>query len=843
MRKICMVFFLLIAMGCTLWAAQAEEEITVIASGECGEEVFWELDSEGNMTLSGEGKMVDYESRYQQPWYGNDLKKLVIEEGITHIGAYAFDSVDFSELYWPDSIESVGSMAFGGSNRFGRMYISSIESWLGISFAGPNANPLFTTPYLYVDGEMLTDLVIPGSITEIKDNAFGNYTQLRRVVLHEDITDIGHGAFPKSYISAVVPADSYALRWCVENKVAYHLTSGTCGDNAAWSLNRNGLLTITGTGAMYDYRDDRFTDEWAPWFPIRDLVKSVSICDGITRIGEYVFQANRQITEISIPASVESIGKYAFSECTSLRGTITLPAKISRIEDHTFDSTALEGIVIPEGTTFIGEYAFAGAAIREIVFPDSIETIGEGAFSECRSLGKVALPAKLTHVSGYAFAGCASLSSVVFNNRLEGIYASAFSNCSALTSVSLPASIQFIEDAFSGCDNLKEIHIPDIEWWLSLSFRESGSPFRQADEMYIGGEPVKEIVVPDSITAINDGAFSHMRFLTGVVIPDSVTSIGQYAFYRCANLEQITFPDQLLEIGHCAFSYCDALKSVSLPDSLATLGESAFAACANLESIYIPAAAGYVSDSCFYDCGSLKDVVLGEGITSIHNMAFYGCHGLESIRLPDSLGSIESFAFSSTDLKVVKLPQNLKYIGSDAFSFTPLTRITIPANVKNINDCAFDGCENLKYVFSLGKDTSFGHNIFRNTDSPTFYCLHGSTAVDYIALHATEEEDLSYAYIDAGEGVLCLPAALKAIREKAFENLTPMSVILPDGCEIIGPRAFAGNANLAFVYMPDSVITIADDAFDECSKVFFLCESENAAAAYAGAHSIPFEIA
>ena len=205
---------------------------------------------------------------------------------------------------------------------------------------------------------------------------------------------------------------------------------------------------------------------------------------------------------------------------------------------------------------------------------------------------------------------------------------------------------------------------------------------------------------------------------------------------------------------------------------------------------------------------------------------------------------LDSYVFSSSGLKSLELPQNLEIIGSDAFSYcSGLTCVTIPENVRSIGYYAFEDCINLEWVFFLGKEISFAYNIFRGTDSPTFYCFHGCTAVDYISQQASDEEELSYAYMDAGEDVLCLPKAVTSVGDCAFEGMTSISVILPDGCESIASRAFANNLNLAFVYMPDTVISIADDAFEECSKVFFLCESENAAAAYAEAHNIPFGIA
>ena len=340
--------------------------------------------------------------------------------------------------------------------------------------------------------------------------------------------------------------------------------SGTCGaegdgSNLTWTLDSEGVLTISGSGDMHGY--DHLG---APWYGIRSPVKSAVIADGVTSIGDSAFFDCTSLTSVTIPDSVTSIGEYAFYDCTSL---------------------------------------------TSVTIPDSVTSIGDGAFSYCESLTSVTIPDSVTSIGWHAFDGCTSLtgiwvaegnshyasdaSGVLFNkdkttlvqcpgafaaytipNSVTSIGADAFSYCRSLTSVTIPDSVTSIgESSFYKCTSLTSVTIPDSV--TSIGYKAFGSC-----------ESLTSVTIPDSVTSIGDGAFSCCTSLTSVTIPNSVTSIGDSAFYDCTSLTSVTIPNSVTIIGVAAFSCCTSLTSVTIPDSVTIIGGSAFFDCDNLTDVY-----------------------------------------------------------------------------------------------------------------------------------------------------------------------------------------------------------------------------------------------------------------
>ena len=260
--------------------------------------------------------------------------------------------------------------------------------------------------------------------------------------------------------------------------------SGTCGaegdgSNLTWTLDSEGVLTISGSGDMYDYGFPS-----APWHGSRSRVKSAVIADGVTSIGSSAFDDCTSLTSVTIPDSVTSIGHDAFYNCTSLTS-----------------------VTIPNSVTSIGMSAFDGCeSLTSVTIPDSVTSIGNAAFYNCTSLTSVTIPDSVTSIDVNAFAGCTSLTSVTIPDSVTSIGEWAFDGCTSLTSVTIPNSVTSIGDsAFSDCTSLTSV------------------------------------TIPNSVTSIRSQAFDGCRSLTSVTIPDSVTRIGDWAFNNCESLTDIYF--------------------------------------------------------------------------------------------------------------------------------------------------------------------------------------------------------------------------------------------------------------------------------------------------------------
>ena len=186
--------------------------------------------------------------------------------------------------------------------------------------------------------------------------------------------------------------------------------SGTCGDNLTWTLDDAGVLTISGTGDMYNYPDSN-----VPWKAYVGSITSVVVESGVTSIGERAFQACTAIKTISLPGSVTSIGKCAFLACMKLE-SVNIPSGVKVISDFTFSQCqSLKSIKLPEGITSIGNQALQGCdELTSIILPSTVTSIGVQAFMLCRNLKSICIPAGVTKTGYGLFAESNNLTDVYF---------------------------------------------------------------------------------------------------------------------------------------------------------------------------------------------------------------------------------------------------------------------------------------------------------------------------------------------------------------------------------------------------------------------------------------------
>lgn len=192
------------------------------------------------------------------------------------------------------------------------------------------------------------------------------------------------------------------LSSCDGSDSAAVIFGGTTG-KLTWTLTEDGVLTITGEGPMPDYRDGG-TSGTPPWYPHVNRISSLTIGEGVTRIGDYAFMLCSFVTKVVIPESVTSMGDWAFWHCQSLK-RITFPDRMVRFGEWAFyENESLQSVCIPEGVTTIPSSAFARCHnLTCVIMPGSLQTICGGAFSQCHKLTDVTIPDGVTVIETGAF--------------------------------------------------------------------------------------------------------------------------------------------------------------------------------------------------------------------------------------------------------------------------------------------------------------------------------------------------------------------------------------------------------------------------------------------------------
>lgn len=487
--------------------------------------------------------------------------------------------------------------------------------------------------------------------------------------------------------------------------IAENPYEGSCGQNGGnlnWSYNETTkTLTISGTGNMSNYYSSGTAGGRAPWVnsKIKDEIETVVISEGAESIGEYAFFECTGLKNVTIPSTVKTINEGAFYKCTGL--TSPEPEKPN---DEITDS-----IIIPYGVTNIGDEVFAHCTgLKKVTIPGSVKSIGERAFSDC-------------HISTEESEDGTErgLEKVVIENGTETIGKEAFNGCKKLNDIILPDSVTSIgENAFQYTGLY-------YEWFDG-----------NEDVLYINNHLISvyqgtanECNIKSGTKTIADSAFFACGSLPGITIPDSVTSIGNRAFKDCNSLKSITIPKSVTTIGNCAFYTCYDLQSIEVdsgnPEYCSENGVLynkekteiiRFPKEKTEVSFAIPKSVTKIADGAFEYCKNLTNVTIPNDMTSIGNNAFESCSGLTNITIPKSVTSIGDRAFSEcSKLTSIIIPDGVLRIGeSSFFKCSSLKDITIPNSVLIIDTDAFKDCAKLKQVYYIGSEDDWNNEVIGN---------------------------------------------------------------------------------------------------------------------------------
>ena len=756
------------------------------SSGACGENVSFNFNSStGTLTISGTGEMKNYILSDDRPWasYEDNIKKVIINNGVTSISKYAFYSCNnLTSVTIPDSVATIGDYAFFVCDSLTSITIPDNVTKIG--------------DYAFYNCDSLTSVTIPDSVTTIGKEAFYSCESITKITIGDSVRTIGKEAFYNcaGITSITIPASVTSI-----------------GSNAFCICSNLTEILVEENNRYYS------NDEYGVLFN-KDKTTLIQYPNGNTRAC-YTF-----------PASVTSIGDSAFRWCTNLT-SITINDGVKTIGDSAFcDCRSLTSVTIPESVTYIGGHAFAYCfKLTSITIPDNVTTISTCAFLWCSNLTSVSIGKNVTNIGGNAFQDCQNLTSITMPDTVTEIGVLAFSGCSRLKNITIPNSVtKIIYAAFKDCYSLTDVYYGGSEnEWNEITIGNSNEPLLNATKHY-ARENNPTGTCGDNLTwefdlytgtltisgagemyfyyCINTGSEipwnAYKDDIKTVIIDNGVTEIGYYAFYRCENITSVTIPDSVTTIRYWAFASCDSLTNVTIPASVTSIGEHAFSYCDSLTELIVDEDNQYYSSDEFgvlfdkdkttlikYPQGNIRtSYTIPNGVTTIDEYAFSFCKNLINVTIPDT---------------VIK-------IGDNAFrDCVRLTDIIIPNSVTRIGDEAFDGCDSLTTVRIPASVTSIGDNAF-------LFC-------NKLAEIIVDENNQYYSSDEYG----VLFNKDKTTLIKYPEDNTRTSYIIPDGVTKIDDNAFYFCHNIATVIVPSSVTEIESGPFTGCNELTQIIVDEN----------------
>lgn len=717
----------------------------------------WVFYDDGKLTISGNGEMPDYEYSSTNarsdaglpaaPWrnYAEKIKAVVIDNGVISIGGRAFVGCSgLISVGIPESVTAIGACAF----------------WNCIS---------------------LESIRIPVGVKSIGANAFYGCSGLQNVYFGGTRAGWIERGFDGIFLENIMRYDKSD-----EPVTPGPINSGTiAGTGLTWKIDTAGTLTISGTGAIPEY--DGNNGEFVPWNDYSNRIKAVVLENGVTGISSGTFSGSG-LTGLTIPASVTSIGAYAFNGCKNLK-TVNVHEDNTRYvsaDNVIFNRDKTELVLYPAGNP------------SAYTMPESVTSIGEYAFGGCEGLTSLTISSGVTSIGGGAFENCRGLTSLDIPSGVVAIGEKAFYGCSGLTSVNIPVGVKSISDfTFCGCTGLKNM------------------------------------IIPDSVESIGVYAFAYCEELISITIPDGIKSIGGMAFTRCKGLTGVSLPAGVAEIGVGAFAECTGLTSMSIPEKVTAIEQNTFYGCSGLTSVKIPVGVTRIDYNAFGGCDKVAEVWFGGTVDEWTKQGF-GNHFPDTVTMhyeksddPTIPGLIGSGAIGAKFVWKLDMDGKLTISGTgDMPDYTgssteeehvpwyqyssDIKTVLIEYGVTSIGTWAFSSCSNLKNVTILDSVREIGNSAF-----------NGCSRLESVIVSKVLSDIGEYAFNGCSSlRSVEIPASVINIGSCAFSKCSALtSVKIPDGVSKISWGVFSFCSSLTSVTISGGVISIGDNAFQDCNSI------------------------
>ena len=764
-----------------------------------------------------DGRMGDHDPTDPPEWYGRDIEKLQIRDGVTYIGNYAFYELTIDGIVIPSSVTSIGNNAFNGVqaanttvwipesvNSVGEKLFENSNITMVLypaSLVADHALPENAVKAKYVDdGDVIR-------ITEVDDSGYtGKYTFPSEWNGKPVIPGTHNHQFEGEYglctmcneviggnIGKADPEDAYWY-WSGENSTLFVLAKDDVASPA--------IKDFTAANDI-EHLVDR--EGGNPWVKLLNAtgkeVLQLSISGKITEIGDYAFQGLKSITNVTIPEAATRIGDHAFDDCRQL-----------------------SGIIIPNGVTEIGAEAFKNCIRMGILqLPESVTTIGAGAFINCSGLNQIAYPAS---ISG-SVPNDGTIPDETFKLEYEP-YPSDPDNKVRITKikpgetnalVTVPETIcgkevVFVEEDSRDLvnkDTCPHKYIDQESKTCLICGNIQGDASEDLDKsvewkfFYENGKGVLHIWGKGKMQDFtNDGSKAppwkaYLQNINEIRIDSGVTSIGSYAFDGAQNLSYVYIPDTVTYIGSRAFARCVGLKDIVIPNTVTSLGYDVFDGLSDTIKITMPHSLYNDYKDIIFASGQTKAVVLFYTGTSIVGACLEGEYNGGRVQIPNgfTLADDHEHCFKPSDNTCILCDVIGGFCG--------------PVEQRPYAQWAFDPLSGVLRISGNGEVTSAPwQNLYKDQIRRVEIADNITALCDDAFKDCTE---LRYVIVSS-------QSKLEDIGDNAFSGCSKItSIDFPTNLRNIGSRAFAGTGLSGTVCLPLLVESVANDAFADCGGI------------------------
>lgn len=690
-------------------------------------DISWSIYDDGSMVINGSGEIPAFENYAVLPYFEmfeeGIVESLVIKDGITGIGDYAFYGCSADTVEIAPSVKKLGSYGFFGMENVENISLSQNISSLGSSVfscsdqlkisVDTNNEHFITDEYgIIYDfnkneivfcpvGSDLTNYIFPSSLTHIRDNAFNGVKNLYEVEFPKSLKTIGEKAFENCenlttviFNYGIETVKNGAFANCNNlNDIFYYSTYEVladvsmdgCGidksDIICGYCRHNNTISLNGLSALCNnpgYTESVYCNDCGIFTVDRKVVTENHTDSDDDGVCENC--AEDYCCAIDAGFALEN-------DCSIIwvlynNGNLVIYGN-GKMEDYYASQSPF--------------YKHRGT-ITKVTVSDDITYIGANAFYEMECLETVSGGDNVLSVGEGAFENAEILSNIEGLSNLETVKERAFRNC-ALQEWSFCSKIKNIGDeGFCGC-NFADIRLSDC------------------------------------VETLGDRAFYKCTFLEKVFIGQKVCSIGEDIFGQCSSLYQINadefntdfsvkngvlFDADMIEL--IKYPPAKSGNTYQVPDGIEIISCGAFSGCKDIETIIFNEELRTIGDYAFAHCSSISSIEIAAGVEKIGKSVFSYCNKLENISIPVSVNTIDKFSFSyCTNLKAVTMPSGVTRISEGTFyRCDNLEKIIFEGNITEIEKSAFGLCNKLKIVFCSGDEADFSNIVSDKTDNEYF---------------------------------------------------------------------------------------------------------------------------